>query len=351
MSITLRVRMKFHITDEFNEGILFENWLPSEANTLATQVGALRVEVCIDPAIFQVGAFPTDLSLLAEAGDVRIGMIGIDVLIADVPDDVSEFIRLHAKDDFSARQAVAGPLQDAYKALGREVMGAANQTLDIVLAFFRVVKGQFWIPQLYFDPDDLAAFYASSSAAVRSETWDWVRWKPSLVGVIKTEVVDWAWRKARPNDWERLNDFLQAQERPSLTLELMAASELLESEGRARVALIESIAALEVAVRRFLTSTHQATNESLLADLDVRSVEALYEKLGLRGTLAVLLPLLLSDKELPRETLRMSIKAVEIRGAVVHRGKRKLEKDEIRPLLHAVRNLSMLLIDLAAEHT
>src|SRR5207247_1720414 len=106
----------------------------------------------------------------------------------------------------------------------------------------------------------------------------------------------------------------------------------------------------EVAVRRFLTSLPQSTNETLLADLDVKSVEALYEKLGLRGTLAVLLPLLLSDKELPRDTLRMSIKAIELRGVVAHRGKSKLENDEIRPLLYALRNLSMLLIELGAGH-
>jgi len=157
----------------------------------------------------------------------------------------------------------------------------------------------------------------------------------------------WGWRKARRDDWERLNGFIRSQERPSLALELLAASELLEKEGRTRVALIEGVAALEVAVRRFLSSPLPSTNETLLADLDVRSIEALYEKLGLRGTLAILMPLLLSDKELPRDTLRMSIKAVELRGTIVHRGKRKLEKEEICLMLNALRKLSMLLVELS----
>jgi hypothetical protein len=264
MPITLRVRLKFCITNDFNEGISFDGMLPPVANALTTQVGALQVEVWIDPATFQVGAFPTDPSLMAEGDDVHIGTIGIDVLIANVPEDLAEFIRLHANDDSSARQAVAGPLQEAYEGLGREVMSAAVQTLDMVLAFFRVVKGQFWIPQVHFDPDNVAGFCVSSRAAVRSETWDWVRWCPSLVGVLKMEIIDWTSRKVRPGDWERLNYFLQAQKKPSLTLELLAASELLGKEGRTRVALIEGVAALEVAVLQFLTSLHQSANEKTL---------------------------------------------------------------------------------------
>jgi len=74
-------------------------------------------------------------------------MIGFDVLIADVSDDLAEFIRLHPHDNFVARQSVAGPLQEMYEALGHEVVNAAVPTLDLVLTFFRVVKGQFWIPR------------------------------------------------------------------------------------------------------------------------------------------------------------------------------------------------------------
>ena len=347
MSKTLRIRLNISITDVFNKGILFESWLPPISHILKTNVGALQIEVWIDPMKFQIGPFQIEPSQLSESGDIRIGVIGMDVLVTNVPEDLAEFIHLHSNDTYTDRQNFAGPQPKAYESLGREVMNAAIQTLDKLLTFFRVVKGQFWIPQTYFDPEDIAGFFDSSKAIVRSEAWDWVGWSPSLLGISKSTIIIWTWRKIRAVDWESLDSFLQSQKLPPLPLELLAASELLEAEKRTRVALMEGVTALEVAVQQFLSSSHQRSNKTLLADLEINSTKALYEKLGLRGTLAVLLPLLLSDEELPRDMLHKAIKAIEVRGVVVHRGKREVEQNELRQHLNALRNLSMLLI----EHT
>ncbi|MBZ5678431.1 MAG: hypothetical protein LAP61_29710 [Acidobacteriia bacterium] len=348
---TLHVRFCIPITEQFNEGLLFQHWLPSDSETLTTRRENLSISVWVDPMRFQVGAFPADALQLAQAGDIRVGKIGVDVRVPDVPDDLAAYVHAHANDDHAAREAAAGQFKDSYEALGRSVMAAATEVLQGVLTFFRVIKGQFWIPQLRFDPENMAGFCALSSAVVRSEAWDWVRWKPSLVGIVRSEARDWGWRRLRQGDWTELHQFVQATKKPPVALELLAESERLEQDGSTRLALIESVAALEVAVRQYLATRPRGNHEALLDDLQLSSVDALFEKLGLRGTLAVLLPLLLSDQELPRDLLRISIKAVELRGVVVHRGKRMLSSGEVRPLLHGLRAASMRLIELATAQS
>jgi hypothetical protein len=344
MTKSLQVRFSIPISEEFSEGILFESWLPSSADVLTAKRESLLVVIWIDPQKFQLGAFPVNLE--KEFGDVRIGTIGVDVTVQNVDEELAEFVRVHANDDHKAREEAAGPLRDEYEALGRSVMIAATDVLQRVISFFRVVKGQFWIPQIRFDSENMAGFCAMSSAMVRSETYEWVRWKPSLVGRLILEVRDWGWRKVRRCDWGNLNEFVQQSQKLPLALELLADSERLLRDGLTRAALIESVAALEVTVRQYLVSRAASVCRALLADLEVQTLDALFEKLGLRGSLTVLLPLLISDQELPRDILRESIKAVELRGSVVHRGQR-VSQERVRPLLHGLRTLSMRLIELA----
>lgn len=134
MATTLHVRFTIPITPEFNDGLLFLDWLPSGSDVLTVQRRSLRVDLRIDPESCQVGAFRPDPAELAHAGDLRIGKFVIDVHVENVADDLAEYVRTHATDDHKARESAACPLRDAYEALGRSVMAEVIEVLQGVLS-------------------------------------------------------------------------------------------------------------------------------------------------------------------------------------------------------------------------
>ena len=86
----------------------------------------------------------------------------------------------------------------------------------------------------------------------------------------------------------------------------MAGAEALAYEGSDRAALTEAVAAVEVAIAEFVSSPRVAHNlpDSVGSRLGTASLPRLADTLGLRGSVAGLLPFLLPAEELPSEYWR-----------------------------------------------
>jgi hypothetical protein len=220
--------------------------------------------------------------------------------------------------------------------------------LNRFLVYSKVEKAQYWLEYYDVDPDDLAGFQVATKAKVRSGNFDWRPWNPSCIGSIKVTIKDYGWRKFSYNDWNAAGAFLSSEKRPDLALELLSGAEKLAMNGYTRTPLIEAVAALEVALNRFLQSPLDEVNQTLLRDVEQKSIYKLGQKLGLRGQLAILLPLILTPEQLPRDILNLSREAVDRRGIVVHQGTREVNPEELARFLFSLRKLTMLLLDLTA---
>jgi hypothetical protein len=291
----------------------------------------------LNPDNYSASAFHVRPEDLLGTGDIRVGALTVDVVLHDLSEALRRFIVAQANDTSTQRDLTLPELRDAFEVLGLRVQKGALTAVNRLLTFARVLKGQFWVKPAVYDDDNQAGFRTATNASVSVDDGPWIRWNPSCIGALKVTLPPLGERRISDNDWSRAQAFLTSASAPPLHLELLAAAEALEDDDHARVALMEAVAALEVMISRFFKVNAAALEPTLIADLDVKSYEALRTKLGLRGTLAVLLPLVVARKELPLDVLRATIKAVEVRGTVVHGGNRKLSQSDVVPMLHSIR--------------
>ena len=122
------------------------------------------------------------------------------------------------------------------------------------------------------------------------------------------------------DEWSRLCGFVVSGGRTNLVNELLANAEALLAGEQATVALIEAVIALEVAVNNFVQAPRAdgLRQGAQRYGIDLSGLARLRGKLGLRGSLELLLPLIIDDESLPPAVLETLRAAVDTRGNVVH---------------------------------
>ena len=342
------VRLQIAIAEEYAAALAFTRWLPNEKDTLEMSVNGDKVTVWFDDHLFQASFFDVDYANLESDEDLRLKAIGIDVHVEGVDEEVLAVIQEIA-DEARATQSMPRRDCDAakrYEELGLRVQTAGLHAANRVLTWFRVSKGQFWISPLVHDPENQASFFRQSQAKVRWTGTEWLPWLPSYRGVFQVICQDWGTRRVARVDWRDLKSWMTKASRPDLILELLADAEALASRGAARPALVQAVAALEVAIVRLYESQFwQEAVKSRTAQA-VWTGEKLHERVGLRGALHTLLPAVVGDSEIPCEVLMKCQNAVDARNAIVHKGSR-LDTETIEAHMWPIRVLCEHLLHLA----
>lgn len=248
------------------------------------------------------------------------------------------------------RHAPAGEEQnfsERYEQHGRTVLAALDHGLNRFLSFVRIEKGQFGVRRVTLDEGRLSSHAAATKARAKINEGEWFRWCPthiiSLSGSLASENDP---RFLRPADWPRVQEFVSSSRKPTLTLELLAGAEALANEGSDRAALTEAVAAVEVAIAKFVASPRVADNlpESVRSRLGAASLPELSGRLGLRGNVAILLPFLLPAEELQSDLLATCANAIDERNNVVHSGQREVRAASLKKHLVRLRRLCELLL-------
>jgi len=340
------VRLQIPIAKEYADALTFTRWLPNEKDGLGMSVNGDTVTVWFDDHLFQASAFD-DYANLESHGDLRLKAIGIDVHVEGVDEEVLAVIQEIA-DEARATQSMPRRDCDAakrYEKLGLRVQTAGLLAANRVLTWFRVSKGQFWISPLEHDPENQASFFRQSQARVRWNGTEWLPWLPSYCGGIRSICQDWGRRRVARDDWRNLQSWMTETSRPNLILELLADAEALASRGAARPALVQAVAALEVAIVRLYDSEFWQNAVKSRTAQAVWTGEKLHDRIGLRGALHTLLPAVLGDSEIPFEVLEKCQHAVEARNIIVHKGSR-LDTEAIKPHMWPIRVLCEQLLHL-----
>jgi hypothetical protein len=216
-------------------------------------------------------------------------------------------------------------------------------TINRLIEFCKVELGQYWLATYPADNEYLARHFQTFGARIRQGADDnWVRWRPHApyFTKIKGELdIDRLMDQAA---WLRLQGFLSSRVPPDVVHELLAEAENLAGSERPRAAIMEAIAALEVALSRFSQSDfgRKLFSTSLAARVDVGSLKPLIrDKFGLRGSVFYLVPLLFTEEVLSTDMLTLAQEALNVRNEVVHHGRRTIDERKLRDYLRALRAL------------
>ena len=154
---------------------------------------------------------------------------------------------------------------------------------------------------------------------------EWFRWCPNF-----PMLADLALGSERTyinfEDWVDIREFVSGEQRPNLVLELLANADNLNGEGYRRSALIEWVAALEVALFRFSENPDSNRLAPALDStrIDFTSLKKQVNRLGLSTSFRYLIPILFDEEILPSLVLKNCYDAIDMRNAVVHGGQRDI---------------------------
>lgn len=345
MPNTLLVRHRIPVTDDRSSMVVFHHWMPTAAE---------------DQVTFEEAPFKTTLSFDEDSeGGMRrippdeiqhwVNVVAsnaiIDVEVANVADDLAQFIGDEHESPrgihhgFAPGQPGYDELARRYLELGVEVQKRAMMMLNQLLSFARNDKGQYWLERIPFDPDSVSSRNVQCAAQVRCEAFEWRRWCPPARDIITIEN-EGPTRYIAREDWHRFREHVISRARSPLVLELLANAETLARLGRNRSAIIEAVIALELAVTAFMESPRVDQIAPVARTrIDLTHLGRQAEHLGFTATVRYLLPLVVSESQVPTSTLETIFEAIRVRGALVHTNQRDVSAERVKPFVRAIREV------------
>jgi hypothetical protein len=342
--ITHDLHINLEIPIPYDANLVFHEWLPlQEADVLTVETGNLQVRLWLDLHCTWHGKM--QLSEIEKYDNIDIRKLYADVIAKGIPAELVEFIyeerdrpRLGPKENPDASYV---RLRQDYIALGRQVLDTVLNAFNRLILYARIHKGQYWLKPRPVSFESMTSDFNEFKAKVKVESREWIRWYPASIDSF-TAVLKDSSRFVSKTDWPAISEFIRGQNRPNLVLELLANAESLAQEGHTRSAIVEAVAALEVATARF--SKSPKLDNVLSERIDAQSLQSQVEHLGFSGSLRYLVPLLLGKEVLPTTLLHQCYRAVEMRGNVAHQGQREIDEETLLPLLRAIRHVCTILM-------
>lgn len=358
--ITVRLRCPVDPEDWRSlKGVVVSRWLPlSEDHQFTVNAEGMEFRVWFDEdcltGLEDVSEMDVDRRV-----NIALSSIGLDVTIPDVRGDLAEFIydeadRRRRNEDLPETERYQA-FSSQYEELGKRVQRGAVRTLNRIIDYFRVQKGQYRLTRYELDPRNTHSFFLVTQAKVYVKE-EWVRWcPPPYIQHAVARIPD-EHRLLTEDEWPDLIEFVQGPRSAPAVLDFLSRAEALAAEGYDRSAIVEGVSALETALYDFArypdrdrlddVSEHGAAHR-----IDFDRLHDRISSFGLSGSLAALLPVLLPTHLLPDETLERCQEANELRVNVVHNAQRNIDDEELRDLLKGVRELCEILLDLTDPPT
>ena len=345
MSNHVRVRMvlPFAAQDGFDSSIAFAAWLPlTDADAIHVEKDGLSLVLkftaeCTD--------FPEYCDDLSSWGNPSFATVIAEVTAIDVPEELRQRIQEFPEDvQLPPEEAINSP----HGAFGRKVMSCVLHCVNRLIAYVRDEKGQHALVEFPSHPTALDSAFRANGVQVKVGKSSWNRWVPPSGEVHYTLRGYKGDRRRRVSheDWQKIVEFVQSSAKPPLVGHLLSGADNLAAHGHRREALTQAVTALEVRTNEFASAaTDDATVGEWLKSrvIDVKSLPSLVDKLGLRGTIRFLLPLLLDEKAVSRDLLRVCSDAINDRHTVIHKGQRDVKEERIEEYLMFIRSLCITL--------
>lgn len=323
--------------------LIFHRWLPRECDCLIYVSSDYHFRLWCDldclNTLFDV--FEDDIPKMI---NILVGKIHVEVTIHNIASNLAHYIfmcgenLIHPeKHDLSS----FSELKDAFNDLAKKIYIETIDTINTVISIIRTERGHYWSLPLQYEEGNEMSFFVGSQAKVKSTSFPYVPWHPPMFYSINCNMESTE-RFIHQDDWIIVQEKISRNRANSLPKELIVYSEQLLAEGHQRSSLILAVVALELVISSFMKSPHLELKiksiEDLRGDLEIQSLGKLNEKLGLRGTIAVLLPLILTEDRFPPTLIQVCKEAVDVRGNIVHKGQKRLETTKTRDYLAGIRS-------------
>ena len=311
---------------------IFWGWLPlAKEDEIVVEEGDLSMTVQF---VERGGLLPPEEIVDVSEKNNFVPKIATVVTVRDVPDELVAGIHRQSRSTNTDRGTP--------RHLAGRVLEFVIARVNRVISYARNIKGQYWLSEIEYDPDNLYSALTKFKCQVEVRGSIWSTWNPASAEFVSRDgmLVDPVWCIQR-GDWGELKDFVAAAAKPPLVGHLLAEAQWHAEQGHLRVALTEGVAALEAAINAFAKSpaASQCLASLRSARIRVQSLPRLIEKFGLRGTLDVLFPVIFHEAELRMDLLEDCVSAVDNRGMVIHHGQRSLDANTVRRYVASLRRM------------
>jgi hypothetical protein len=356
---TISVDFQVPFSDDEWPGLCvsFHRWLPfGEEKGVTRTMGQYRATLWFENDDIYV----LDRSLvedLSRWNDLPVGRARVRVLVGGVSQDLALFIygrgKLNGEADpttgFSA--GAIERLNDDFRTLGKDVLKLVLETFNRFVDFARVEKFQYWLLNRVFDEDRINSDNIRFHAHVTIPTFGSVPWRPKFTDNIFIELPFSYDHAIAESEWPLVQAYVSADRRASAVKELISTSLTLLDAGYTRSAIIESVAALELAVNQFSNRPNIAELTSPESGrIELHRLSATRGHLGFSSFFRYVLPLISPPARLSTDLITNSSELIELRQTAVHSGRRSFpEVQEVRKLILDAAKVCLILVDTTAR--
>jgi hypothetical protein len=320
----------------------FHRWLPqSDTESIVVSEGGFAIKLSFDRSCVLPLGEASERTDFSGVVTVIAQRVFTDVEATALPEPLVQHIlecsRQNSRDD-------THPLANDVRNLACQVVGSAIKQFNRFVSFVHSVKGQYWLEEYQFDPDNVVSTCNLFRAMV-NVGGEWLRfYVPGILCVFKTPLPNTD-RFISEADWPRIRDLMTSSRKPPLVWQLLARAEWLLESGHRRGALTEAVSALEMAIHNFsrYPNAEKAFGPVLASRLRVSTLNKQIEHVGLSGTVKYLLPIIFTEDKIPTNILQDCQEAVEERQNVIHNGKRDVLPERTACYLRSIRNLCQTL--------
>lgn len=334
--------IKHAIQPREDNNVVFYQWIPENTSDeiLIDKDGAI-IRIWVERNCVNSLSDVTDETISSHI-DNRINKIYVEVEFCDIDENLSEFIygerdrpkRIHH--GITPKDPDYESLSKEYEELGQEMMRLAISSYNRVISYARNIKGQSWLKEIQFEDgwqEQLANRY---HAEVKINKDDWFRWCPPGDFSITFTALDER-RIIRKEECGEVRKFVLEDGKPPLAYELLANAHYLLSQEHRESAIIEAIAALEVALNMF---GKKPNPDHLQNSFETKNLQ----KRKIYAVINSILPQIFSTEILSPDILRKCKEAIVLRNKVVHNRQRGVSLEKAEPLIQALEECCKILI-------
>ncbi len=349
--ITIRFTIPLSDTEWGGPSIIFYQWIPERDPEVLTITNSNNrsIRVCIDRTCVCSLHEVTDERINSWV-NISVSKLKVEVVLNNIEDDLAKFIYEEREsprgihhgmkpDDYRYEE-----LQNEYSNIGIDALKSAISVVNRVVSYARNVKGQYWLTEKKIDEKRLNGLNDTFCAESKIDDGDWFRWCPYYVECIEVCLEDDN-TSIKKDDWDSVSSYVQDNNRPNLTFELLANARYLFSNDHMRSSVIESVSALEVSVSKSgkHPNIEMLSNITQTDRIDIKNIGNQIKHMGLSGSIRYLIPLLFGENWLSTEVLEKSYKAIVVRNNVVHGGQRGVSSKLASDILNGVSSYCRIL--------
>lgn len=356
MSQDFLVRMQIPLS--YN--LFFDKWLPEESNAIIVEKNTkfkFLVKIwfdysCMSPDFLSIVEMiktvdnTQELDNFIKEANKIVNKINVDVEVQDLSNEAIDFFFQRNRKYFADKimDIESQKNEEYFVDLENEIINSTVEVINRFLSYLRNYKRQYWIKEYEKKYDYIENFFKKNSAKITLNKNEWIDLYPRNRGRGKCTIDKNDEVRLKEEEWLEVKKFVSSGKKVDLVMELLVNADSLAFNSNARNAIIEAVTALEISLNDFASQPNylDLLHPDAIQRIEGKNLKSLVEKLGLRGSINVLLPILFSEK-IQNKLLKDCEKAVELRNNIIHHGKRKVDNQKVIEMIESIRQLCTLL--------